>query len=85
MGSKGIDHGRRAQKEEKRGEKGDKVRYWGDMREPQRARRTNGNMQLLGLEASNQTTYTGWFKAFDIYVAENCLVWPLWEKMHLIL
>jgi hypothetical protein len=28
---------------------------------------------------------TGWSKAPDTYIAENCVVWPQWEKIHPIL
>jgi hypothetical protein len=27
----------------------------------------------------------GWFMALGTHVAEDCLVWPQWERMHLIL
>ena len=26
-----------------------------------------------------------WSEGPSTYIAEHCLVWPLWEKMHLIL
>ena len=32
-----------------------------------------------------QTAYTSWSEAPDTYTAEDCLVWPQWEKMHLTL
>jgi hypothetical protein len=33
----------------------------------------------------NQKANTGWSKASGTYVAEGCLAWPQWERMHLIL
>jgi hypothetical protein len=33
----------------------------------------------------NQRAYTGWSEAPGTYVAKDCLLWPQWEWMRLIL
>lgn len=35
--------------------------------------------------ATKQSSYMSWSEALDTYVAEDWLVWPLWERMLLIL
>ena len=36
-------------------------------------------------QVTKQKAYMGWFVAPSTYVTEDCLIWPQWERMCLIL
>ena len=46
---------------------------------------TNLDPSKLPETVTNQRAYMGWSMALGTYVAENCFVWPQWERMCLIL
>jgi hypothetical protein len=44
--------------------------------------KTNRSLGAPGDLATDRRAYMGWSKAL---ASEDCLVWPQWERMHLIL
>jgi hypothetical protein len=61
-------------------------RSWGEGRPNRKITNLNwpGTLRSHRYWATSKAAYTSWSKAPDTYIAEDGLVWPQWEKMHLI-